>query len=571
MTSPRPDFLETLRQMAQKPDATRTPDPKGSFDDLMRQLTGGGTVSNRYEGLRPAIPVVQSAMPDYISGPAGAEGAAAKLAAEVPAGQPGMLGALERLVAPQQEPLTQAAKGYNGPWAKASDNLMGFPQDGGRAKQFADQAYRHEQGVRITWPNGTVHEDVVRGLNQPHALARAWRNWSDASKIEAIPISQVPNPRDTFAGFDKKDVAARIQKQHSVDPGQQEAFIPQEQVPTGTGHLEHLQSALAGTRKDFSNDWRSTLLNSTGQDARAAALGLGADQSLPGSGFFRNPLSGKIETNPTSVARPMVNLDRAEGRGAVIAPPDERLMRGIAADQAYVDGQAAYAGGTPIHGNASGRSTSIFAPNNGALTDSEMSGLTNRFEPEGFTAIDTGKGVNLLQPGPEGYSPGPIMPGSVLQKMLTKGNPKGAQGARGPWSADLQGIVNKSGKADVADWNGFYSPMHTTNPSEFGNGQATDHLREVLTDDMVRRFDKDPFVGLQPMQRSLRDADYAAQGFGAQRPDIERARDILANGWGGMPPGRAALFAARKAGVALPLLGAGYLGDLFTKQQPQEP
>lgn len=111
MTSPRPDFLETLRQMAQKPDATRTPDPKASFDDLMRQLTGGGTVSNRYEGLRPAIPVLQGMMPDYISGPAGAEGAAAKLAAEVPAGQSGMLGALERLVAPQQGPLAYAGKG----------------------------------------------------------------------------------------------------------------------------------------------------------------------------------------------------------------------------------------------------------------------------------------------------------------------------------------------------------------------------------------------------------------------------------------------------------------------------
>ena len=193
-----PDLLEALRKqmvgMAQKPDASavsQTPRPTPGLLDLLHQL--GQHVDARVSsGLPPGT--LEGVMPDYISGPAGAEDAAAKLAAEVPAGQPGMLGALERLVAPQQEPLTQAAKGYNGPWAKASDNLMGFPQDGGRAKQFADQAYRHEQGVRITWPNGTVHEDVVRGLNQPHALARAWRNWSDASKIEAIPISQVPNP-----------------------------------------------------------------------------------------------------------------------------------------------------------------------------------------------------------------------------------------------------------------------------------------------------------------------------------------------------------------------------------------
>jgi hypothetical protein len=105
MTGPRISntSLETLKRilgMATKPDATRTPDSKASLDDLMRQLTGGGTVSNRYEGPPLAIPISQSAMPEYIEGPGGVP----KIVGKVGEGLKKVLGVSGK------EPLVQAAK-----------------------------------------------------------------------------------------------------------------------------------------------------------------------------------------------------------------------------------------------------------------------------------------------------------------------------------------------------------------------------------------------------------------------------------------------------------------------------
>lgn len=105
MTGPRisSTSLETLKQilgMATKPDATSTPDFKASFDDLMRQLTGGGTVSNRYEGPPLAIPISQSAIPEYIGGPGGVP----KVVGKVGEGLKKVLGVSGK------KPLMQAAK-----------------------------------------------------------------------------------------------------------------------------------------------------------------------------------------------------------------------------------------------------------------------------------------------------------------------------------------------------------------------------------------------------------------------------------------------------------------------------
>lgn len=166
MTGPRPDFLETLRQMAgmaQKPDATRQLpqdwlsklhssqnadaldglagsagefakgmiDPASWMNTLNHMVNPAQMLVDAKEGMQDAYqernPLKQfgktalsmaALLP--IVGPEakigktllrGAEGAAAKLAAEVPAGQSGMFGALERLGAPQQGPLVQAGRG----------------------------------------------------------------------------------------------------------------------------------------------------------------------------------------------------------------------------------------------------------------------------------------------------------------------------------------------------------------------------------------------------------------------------------------------------------------------------
>jgi hypothetical protein len=54
-----------------------------------------------------------------------------------------------------------------------------------RSKPFEEQRYPFTQPVRVTQPDGSVHEDEVKGLNRGHALARARANWPGA-EIEPI-------------------------------------------------------------------------------------------------------------------------------------------------------------------------------------------------------------------------------------------------------------------------------------------------------------------------------------------------------------------------------------------------
>jgi hypothetical protein len=72
------------------------------------------------------------------------------------------------------------------PTARRPENnwQLGFPREG-QSRPFAEQKYRFELPVRVTWPDGTSHTDVVKGLNASHALKRAQFNWEGA-KIEPL-------------------------------------------------------------------------------------------------------------------------------------------------------------------------------------------------------------------------------------------------------------------------------------------------------------------------------------------------------------------------------------------------
>ena len=67
-------------------------------------------------------------------------------------------------------------------YAKAPDSLMGF---GRTVKGFDELRYPHTAVVRVTFPDGDDFVDAVNGMNGPHALERAKRNW-DGAKIEVL-------------------------------------------------------------------------------------------------------------------------------------------------------------------------------------------------------------------------------------------------------------------------------------------------------------------------------------------------------------------------------------------------
>lgn len=86
------------------------------------------------------------------------------------------------------DPANQPFRAYASrpPYANAPDSLMGFTRDGsGRPSTgFEESRYPMEQPVRVTFPDGSTHEDSIAGLNQAHAMERARRNWPDAANIE---------------------------------------------------------------------------------------------------------------------------------------------------------------------------------------------------------------------------------------------------------------------------------------------------------------------------------------------------------------------------------------------------
>lgn len=71
------------------------------------------------------------------------------------------------------------------PYSAASDALMGFRRSGPQ-KGFAETNYPHELRVRVDLGDGQIFDDAIKGLNGPHALERALRNWPDAVSIKPI-------------------------------------------------------------------------------------------------------------------------------------------------------------------------------------------------------------------------------------------------------------------------------------------------------------------------------------------------------------------------------------------------
>jgi hypothetical protein len=62
---------------------------------------------------------------------------------------------------------------------------LGFREDR-PGQPYSESRFSYDLPVRVTFKGNDVVEDAVKGLNKGHALARAWQNWPDATKIEPV-------------------------------------------------------------------------------------------------------------------------------------------------------------------------------------------------------------------------------------------------------------------------------------------------------------------------------------------------------------------------------------------------
>ncbi|RLI35956.1 hypothetical protein DRO66_06550, partial [Candidatus Bathyarchaeota archaeon] len=95
---------------------------------------------------------------------------------------PGKQEALFASIPMNQKEAYAASEAYS----KAPNNLLGFSKDPFIQKGFYDQNYSFTARVKITFPRigatpGQSFVDEIRGLNKPHALERARRNWDGAT------------------------------------------------------------------------------------------------------------------------------------------------------------------------------------------------------------------------------------------------------------------------------------------------------------------------------------------------------------------------------------------------------
>ena len=81
---------------------------------------------------------------------------------------------------PAEREFFQKGDGYR----NAPDSLMGFRRYGPQ-RGFAETKYRTVVPVRVTFDDGMSFVDAMNGLNKPHAMERARRNWPGAEIAEA--------------------------------------------------------------------------------------------------------------------------------------------------------------------------------------------------------------------------------------------------------------------------------------------------------------------------------------------------------------------------------------------------
>jgi hypothetical protein len=139
-----------------------------------------------------------------------------------------------------QESLFQKEGAERRPYASAPKALMGFRKSGPN-KSYEESTYKKEITVRVTFDNGQSFVDGMKGLNTPHALERARRNW-DGATIELL--AEEPYSDELAAKFGEESVSIATSKPAAM----REVGAPdfREDIPNESwlqGKIEYAQSS----------------------------------------------------------------------------------------------------------------------------------------------------------------------------------------------------------------------------------------------------------------------------------------------------------------------------------------
>ena len=307
-----------------------------------------------------------------------------------------------------------------------------------------------------------------------------------------------------------------------------------EQIPgLGTGVLPGLDDMSWDARKAYTDTAKWT--NEKGQDTIYEGGGLLTDRTNDMVGAY-TPTGGKLEINPGEVAKPYV-----QSTESILNPESVQALDMGENARAYVDAQNAGAWHRIIpssqKNNPIGERNSLHIPMSQSPNANQMTEISRIADENGFFAVDTGEGINLIDAGAKEGSVGFERTGVSLGKEL-----KGDLG---------QEIVNAMGVTAerVNIVSGFENYQDAWSAGS-GSKKATIQFLESLSKNEKFASNIEPALRKKAAANLKRDAQFSQEYALPVREDIQTARKIFSE------KGRAGLIKAIKSGAILPALAA---------------
>lgn len=362
---------------------------------------------------------------------------------------------------------------------------QGKPWDAGFSPQ--QHAFMDEQTAII---ERDLNRSAVGGFTDWDAKNTQAAAWTGA-KIRAGEVS----PED--AAMHYGDFSPKYQ-----------TMATYEQVPgANTGYLEGIVDAPYETRAAYSN--QASWMNDRGQDTIYTSGGMITEPTRSAVGAYTPASTGVLEINPANVARPLVTTE-----AGAIRPNEANLLDMAESARAYVDVQNAGAWHKIIPDSQTnvGERTSLSIPMDASPTKKQMEKISAIAEKNGFFAVDTGKGINLIN---DIYNPiGEARTGVTLGKEL-----KGALGD------DIRGLGFRN--IERAKIQTGYEDYESAWQAGTGSGEATSKFLADLSKNDVFAKGIEPALRAKAGQNLERDVKFAQQQGMPIREDIVTALTIL--------------------------------------------
>lgn len=350
-----------------------------------------------------------------------------------------------------------------------------------------------------------------------------------------------------FAGGREGMVKALREANNTVEDYAYKHALAATHEATPGASTRHRADILEGdydTRLKYGRDAPWT--NAEGKDTLYSALGLRQLPSIEGTGAYINS-AGKMENNPVSIARPLVDFATAtEGvKAGSIAPATQRAVQSTERFRALIDAQEAGAANLPITAKGrTGRSNLLLDtrganPHTGRQVDpQEMTRIVEALRDyKGMSPTATSRGVQILN----------------------FGNPQNTAKLRK--SGVLQDIVPDARLEQSAHEGAYVKGMGPVEGSGGYTARALRHMTE-MSPHAVQNLGESEGVRAAIRAKMLRD-----EGHPLTRADLQKTRQFFSEAdW---PKAVELMRQGMKPAAALAALGYSLSG--MAAEQPQQP